>query len=130
MDQKQAAVMFLMGPTACGKTDLAVELVRRFPFEIVSVDSAMVYRGMDIGTAKPDAETLRLAPHRLIDVCDPAEAYSAARFREDALREIAAVHAAGRILIKAHLDVIIAVSIQPCRAYPQSFYKFSGGARF
>jgi len=97
MDQKQAAVMFLMGPTACGKTDLAVELVRRFPFEIVSVDSAMVYRGMDIGTAKPDAETLRLAPHRLIDVCDPAEAYSAARFREDALREIAAVHAAGRI---------------------------------
>jgi tRNA dimethylallyltransferase len=97
MDQKQATVMFLMGPTACGKTDIAVELARRFPFEIVSVDSAMVYRGMDIGTAKPDAETLRLAPHRLIDICDPSEAYSAARFREDALREIAAIHAAGRI---------------------------------
>lgn len=97
MDQKQTAVIFLMGPTACGKTDLAVELVRRFPFEIVSVDSAMVYRGMDIGTAKPDAETLQLAPHRLIDICDPAEAYSAARFREDALREIEAIQAAGRI---------------------------------
>ncbi len=97
MDQKQPAVMFLMGPTACGKTDLAVELVRRFPFEIVSVDSAMVYRGMDIGTAKPDAATQRLAPHRLIDICDPAEAYSAARFREDALREIAAIQAVERI---------------------------------
>jgi tRNA dimethylallyltransferase len=97
MDQKQPAVMFLMGPTACGKTDLAVELVRRFPFEIVSVDSAMVYRGMDLGTAKPDAATQRLAPHRLIDICDPAEAYSAARFREDALREIAAIQAVERI---------------------------------
>lgn len=91
------SVVFLMGPTASGKTELAVELVRRFPLEIISVDSAMVYRGMDIGTAKPDAATLRAAPHRLIDVCDPAEAYSAARFREDALREIAAVQAAGRI---------------------------------
>lgn len=91
------SVVFLMGPTASGKTELAVELVRRFPLEIISVDSAMVYRGMDIGTAKPDAATLRSAPHRLIDVCDPAEAYSAARFREDALREIAAVQAAGRI---------------------------------
>lgn len=91
------SVVFLMGPTASGKTELAVELVRRFPLEIISVDSAMVYRGMDIGTAKPDAATLRVAPHRLIDVCDPAEAYSAARFREDALREIAAVQAAGRI---------------------------------
>jgi tRNA dimethylallyltransferase len=62
-------VLFLMGPTATGKTALAVELVQRLPFEIVSVDSALVYRGMDIGTAKPDAETLRIAPHRLIDLC-------------------------------------------------------------
>lgn len=87
----------LMGPTASGKTPLAIELVQRFPMDIISVDSAMVYRGMDIGTAKPDAETLKRAPHRLIDILDPSDAYSAGRFREDALREIAAIHAAGRI---------------------------------
>lgn len=86
-----------MGPTASGKTDLAVEAVRRLPCDIVSVDSAMVYRGLDIGTAKPDAGLRRIAPHRLIDICDPAEPYSAARFRADALREIAAVQAAGRV---------------------------------
>jgi tRNA dimethylallyltransferase len=85
-----------MGPTAAGKTELAVRLVQRFPFEIISVDSAMVFRGMDIGTAKPDAETRRLAPHRLIDILDPGQAYSAARFREDALREIADIRARGR----------------------------------
>lgn len=77
-----------MGPTASGKTQLAVELVQRFPFEIISVDSAMVYRGMDIGTAKPGPDILKIAPHRLIDIRDPADAYSAAQFREDALREI------------------------------------------
>lgn len=87
----------LMGPTASGKTPLAIELVQRFPMDIISVDSAMVYRGMDIGTAKPDADTLKRAPHRLIDILDPSEAYSAGRFREDALHEIAAIHAAGRI---------------------------------
>jgi tRNA dimethylallyltransferase len=86
-----------MGPTASGKTDLAVELTEWLLCDIVSVDSAMVYRGMDIGTAKPDAATLTRAPHRLIDCCDPAEAYSAARFREDALREMAAIAEAGRI---------------------------------
>lgn len=85
-----------MGPTAAGKTDLAVELVRRYPFEIISVDSAMVYRGMDIGTAKPGAEILQTAPHRLIDILDPAEAYSAARFRADARREIEDIRRAGR----------------------------------
>ena len=74
-----APVLFIMGPTASGKTALAVELVRRFPFEIISVDSAQVYRGMDIGTAKPDVETRRIAPHCLIDILDPSEAYSAAR---------------------------------------------------
>jgi tRNA dimethylallyltransferase len=89
-------VLFLMGPTASGKTALAVELVQRLPFEIVSVDSALVYRGMDIGAAKPDAETLRIAPHRLIDILDPAEAYSAGQFRSDALREIADIQTAGR----------------------------------
>ena len=86
-----------MGPTAIGKTRLAVELVQNLPCEIISVDSAMVYREMDIGTAKPDRETLIQAPHRLIDILDPSQAYSAARFREDALREMAAISAAGRI---------------------------------
>ncbi|HEX5056351.1 MAG TPA: tRNA (adenosine(37)-N6)-dimethylallyltransferase MiaA [Gammaproteobacteria bacterium] len=86
-----------MGPTASGKTDLALKLAQRFPFDIISVDSAMIYRGMDIGTAKPDRHILRQAPHRLIDICDPAESYSAARFSEDARREITAIHAAGRI---------------------------------
>lgn len=92
-----APVIFLMGPTGSGKTDLAVALAGRLPCDIISVDSAMVYRGMDIGTAKPTAEVLARAPHRLIDMLDPAEAYSAARFREDALREIASIHARDRI---------------------------------
>ncbi len=87
----------LMGPTASGKTALAVELASRGPFEIVSVDSALIYRGMDIGTAKPDRQTLAVAPHRLIDLCDPAEAYSVARFREDCLNAMEAIHATGRI---------------------------------
>lgn len=90
-------VICLMGPTASGKTGVAVELVQQLPLDIVSVDSALVYRGMDIGTAKPDAETLRLAPHRLIDIRDPVQPYSAAGFRDDALQEIASIHAAGRI---------------------------------
>ncbi|VAW78631.1 tRNA dimethylallyltransferase [hydrothermal vent metagenome] len=86
-----------MGPTASGKTGVAVDLVQQSPVDIISVDSALVYRGMDIGTAKPDAETLRIAPHRLIDIRDPAQAYSAAEFRDDALREIESIHSAGRI---------------------------------
>lgn len=97
VDEPRFPVLFLMGPTASGKTDLAVALVQRFPFEIISVDSALVYRGLDIGTAKPDAATLRLAPHRLIDILDPSEVYSAAQFRADALREIQQINAAGRI---------------------------------
>ncbi len=89
-----APALCILGPTAAGKTGLAVELVQRFPFEIISVDSALVYRGMDIGTAKPDAATLRRAPHRLIDFLDPAEAYSAARFRADCLREMEQIRTA------------------------------------
>jgi len=85
-----------MGPTAVGKTDIAIALRERFPFEIVSVDSALVYRGMDIGTAKPDAATLRRAPHRLIDIRDPEQRYSAGDFVRDARREIAAIISAGR----------------------------------
>ncbi|MCC2636376.1 MAG: tRNA delta(2)-isopentenylpyrophosphate transferase [Moraxellaceae bacterium] len=89
--------ILLMGPTASGKTKLAIELVERGPFDIISVDSGMVYRGMDIGTAKPDAATLARAPHRLIDIRDPACAYSAAEFRQDALAAMAESSAAGRI---------------------------------
>lgn len=86
-----------MGPTAAGKTGLAVSLVQDFPFEIVSVDSAMVYRGMDIGTGKPDSVTLAQAAHRLIDIRDPEQTYSAAEFREDALREIHHVHLRNKV---------------------------------
>jgi len=89
--------IFLMGPTASGKTALALELVKHFDCEIISVDSALVYKGMDIGTAKPDAGMQAQAPHRLIDLVDPAESYSAATFREDALREMSEITAAGKI---------------------------------
>ena len=89
-------VIFVMGPTASGKTALAMELYDRLPVELVSVDSALVYRGMDIGTAKPSAAELARYPHRLVDICDPAEAYSAERFRRDALRAMQEIHAAGK----------------------------------
>ena len=89
--------IFIMGPTASGKTALSIALRQRLPVELVSVDSALIYRGMDIGTAKPSAEELALAPHRLIDIRDPAESYSAADFRKDALKEMADITAAGRI---------------------------------
>ena len=89
--------ILLIGPTASGKTALAFELATRFPCDIVSVDSAQVFRDMDIGTAKPDAETLARFPHRLIDLITPEQRYSAAAFRNDALREIADITAAGRI---------------------------------
>jgi len=89
--------IFLMGPTASGKTGVAVELVQHLPCEIISVDSALVYRDMDIGTAKPDAATLARAPHHLIDLIAPTESYSAAQFRRDALRLMAEIAARGRI---------------------------------
>jgi len=89
--------IFLMGPTASGKTGVAVELAQRLPVELISVDSALVYRNMDIGTAKPDAATLARAPHHLIDIIDPTEAYSAAAFRHDALRLMADSSARGKI---------------------------------
>ena len=81
-------VVFLMGPTASGKTRLALRLAEHLPIRIISVDSAMVYRGMNIGTGKPGAEELRRVPHRLIDIRNPDQAYSAAEFRDDALEEI------------------------------------------
>ncbi len=93
--------VFIMGPTATGKTDLAIALADELPMDIISVDSAMVYRGMDIGSAKPDPATLARAPHRLIDICDPGEAYSAGRFRDDALAEMQQITASERIPLLA-----------------------------
>ena len=89
--------IFLMGPTASGKTNVAVELAQRLPMELISVDSALVFRDMDIGTAKPDAATLARAPHHLIDIIDPTEAYSAAAFRRDALRLMHDITQRGKI---------------------------------
>ncbi|MCT6701127.1 tRNA (adenosine(37)-N6)-dimethylallyltransferase MiaA [Rheinheimera sp. 4Y26] len=86
-----------MGPTASGKTALAFDLVRELNAEIISVDSALIYRGMDIGTAKPTPEELAIAPHRLIDILDPAQAYSAADFRTDALAHIAQIQQKGKV---------------------------------
>ena len=95
--EKIATAIFLMGPTAAGKTALALALHKRFPVEVISVDSSQVYRDMDLGTAKPTPEERARVPHRLVDIRDPAQAYSAAEFRADALREIDAVVRAGRI---------------------------------
>lgn len=96
-DSSHPPAIFLMGPTASGKTALAVGLVERFPVEIISVDSALVYRDMDIGTAKPDAATLARAPHHLLDIRDPTETYSAAAFCDDARRLMADITARGRV---------------------------------
>ncbi|MCG8369302.1 MAG: tRNA (adenosine(37)-N6)-dimethylallyltransferase MiaA [Proteobacteria bacterium] len=97
---KRRAVL-LMGPTAAGKTGFAIGLSKRFPCDIISVDSALVYRGMDIGTAKPDAATLERTPHRLIDIRDPEESYSAGDFVRDACCEMDAIFARGRIPLLA-----------------------------
>lgn len=87
----------VMGPTASGKTGLAIELRKHLPVELINVDSAQVYRYLNIGSAKPDAETLAQAPHRLLDIRDPCEIYSAAEFLADARREMAEISASGRI---------------------------------
>lgn len=115
-----APVVLLMGPTASGKTGLAMSLAARLgdrgrPVEIVSVDSAQVYRGMDIGTAKPDAAMRAAVPHHLIDVCDPAEPYSAARFAADARRLIAEIRARG------HVPLLVGGSMLYFRAYTGGF---------
>ena len=96
-DSRQPPAILLMGPTASGKTAVALALADRFPVELVSVDSAQVFRDMDIGTAKPEAATLARYPHRLIDLISPEESYSAARFRADALAAMAAITAAGKV---------------------------------
>lgn len=90
-------VVSIMGPTASGKTAAALEVARHIPCEIISVDSALVYRGMDIGTAKPSAQELASVPHHLIDILDPSEAYSVMQFRQDAIRLAGEIHARGRL---------------------------------
>ncbi|HEX7340642.1 MAG TPA: tRNA (adenosine(37)-N6)-dimethylallyltransferase MiaA [Rhodanobacteraceae bacterium] len=95
-DHRPLAI-FLMGPTASGKTALACRLADRFAVELISVDSALVYRGLDIGAAKPDAQTLARFPHQLIDIRDPAEPYSAADFRDEALAVMCKATESGRI---------------------------------
>ena len=93
----KSPVIAIMGPTASGKTAAALEIARHIPSEIVSVDSALVYRSMDIGTAKPSKEERATVPHHLIDIIDPSEAYSAARFRDDALQLISDIHKRGKL---------------------------------
>jgi len=95
--QQGKPVVLLMGPTASGKTGVALALAKVFPVEIISVDSALIYRGMDIGTAKPSATELAQVPHHLIDILDPAESYSAAQFRADALRLIGEIQGRGKL---------------------------------
>lgn len=97
MDGAAVDAVLLMGPTCTGKSALSLDLARRFPVEIVSVDSALVYRGMDIGTSKPAPGSRREVPHHLIDICDPTEPYSAGRFRRDALSLIADIRGRGRV---------------------------------
>ncbi len=99
MSPRELRCVCLTGPTACGKSDVALALAAHFPIEIVSMDSAQVYRGMDIGTAKPTADDRGAVPHHLIDILDPTETYSAGRFRSDALREIQAIGERGRLPI-------------------------------
>ena len=95
------AIFFLIGPTASGKTNLAVELVKRFSFEIISVDSAQIYRDMDIGVAKPSQDVLDIAPHHLINIMKPNEAYSVAQFTQDALKLI------DEIILRGHIPLLV-----------------------
>lgn len=94
---KHLPVVYLIGPTAAGKTDLALQLAREFPFEIVSMDSAMVYRGMDIGTGKPSRDVLERVPHHLVDILDPSERYSAGRFVRDAEQAMAGIRSRDKV---------------------------------
>lgn len=97
MQKSLPPALFIIGPTASGKTGLAIKLMQYFPIELISVDSALVYKGMDVGTAKPTDEELQQAPHRLISFLDPSEPYSAAEFRKDALKEMIDITERGNI---------------------------------
>lgn len=111
-----------MGPTASGKTEFAISLCKRFPCDIISVDSAMVYRGMDIGTAKPDIKTLQRVPHRLIDIRDPEESYSAGDFVRDARTEMADILARGRV------PVLVGGTMMYFRALTQGIAELPGAS--
>ncbi|HYP80633.1 MAG TPA: tRNA (adenosine(37)-N6)-dimethylallyltransferase MiaA, partial [Steroidobacteraceae bacterium] len=91
------SIIAILGPTACGKSELALRLAESLPAELVSVDSAQVYRGMDIGTAKPSPAEQALVPHHLIDIREPEQTYSAGEFRTDCLRAIDEIHSRGRV---------------------------------
>ncbi len=97
--ERKPLVVAIMGPTASGKTASALEIARHIPVEIISVDSAMVYRGMDIGTAKPNSEELAAVPHHLINIKEPTQSYWAMQFRDDALRLFADIHARGKLVL-------------------------------
>lgn len=112
-------VICLYGPTAAGKTALALELCEQLPCEVVSVDSALVYRGMDIGTAKPSPQEQADIPHHLIDICDPAESYSAAQFQADARAHIENILARGHIpLLVGGTMLYFKALLEGCRTYP------------
>jgi tRNA dimethylallyltransferase len=113
-------IILLMGPTAAGKTDIAVALAEFYPIEIISVDSALVYREMDIGTAKPSPDILQKVPHHLIDIRDPADAYSAAQFCEDVLQLIPEIFARG------HLPLLVGGTMMYYRALTQGLSKLPG----
>lgn len=130
MSTDKPLALFLMGPTAAGKTDLALELVARGNGEIISVDSAQIYRGMDIGTAKPDAGTLARAPHHLIDIRDPAESYSAADFRTDALAAMRAITDRGRIpVLTGGTMLYYKALVEPLAAMPPADAGVRAGLR-
>ena len=118
---KLHTALFILGPTASGKTALALALAQQRPIEIISVDSALVYRGMDIGTAKPSREELSICPHHLIDIIEPTEAYSAAQFAKDAERLIHEIHARGRLpVLVGGTMLYVKALIEPLTELPES----------
>ena len=113
--------LFILGPTASGKTALALNLAQQQPIEIISVDSALVYRGMDIGTAKPSAAEQAICPHHLIDIIDPTESYSAAQFAKDAESLIHAIHSRGRLpVLVGGTMLYVKALLEPLTPLPES----------
>ena len=121
MATQSPTALFILGPTASGKTALALALAQQRPIEIISVDSALVYRGMDIGTAKPSREEQAVCPHHLIDIIEPTEAYSAAQFAADAQRLIHEIHARGRLpVLVGGTMLYVKALLEPLTELPES----------